>query len=141
MIRFKKIILVAFILISLALPAQSALGQLTVPHPFVDFSGIFGAFAPVCLNGALVLVITPVPLVLLFPYVPITPLVPVFKLWGPIPGATTVGNFAPGGLCLVPIPGPFGTVIIIPVPVIGTLVQIGTSLVPTPYVPIQFVPL
>jgi hypothetical protein len=131
-----KILLVLMICISVSTAAPIALAQTTVPHPFVDFSGIFLVFLPVCLNGALVVVATPIPILLLFPYVPITPIVPVFKLWGPIPGAATIGNFLPGGVCFVPVPGLFGTVVI-PVPTFGTLVQIGTSLVPQPFIPQQ----
>lgn len=131
-----KIIIVLLVVVSISIAAPMTLAQITLPHPFIDFSGIFIAFLPICVNGALVTVATPVPLVLLFPYVPITPIVPVFKLWGPIPGATTIGNFLPGGICFIPIPGPFGKVILFPLPVLGTLVQIGTTLVPTPYAPI-----
>lgn len=132
-----KIIFCLVLILFIAAAVPFAMAQLSFPHPFLDFSGIFVAFLPVCINGALVTVLVPVPIVVLFPYVPITPLVPVFKLWGPIPGAATAGSFLPGGLCLIPIPNPFGLKLFFPLPVLGTLVQIGTTLVPMPtYVPL-----
>ncbi len=129
--KIKKIIFCFLLSISLLSFSSNSLAQITVPKPFVDFSGIFVDFEPICINGALVVVVTPIPLLLLYPYVPISPIVPVFKLWGPIPGATTEGAFLPGGVCLLPSPtGP------IPIPVFGTLIQIGTTAGPTPFVPI-----
>ncbi len=126
---------------SLFLPAPKASAELicrSLPVPNCDFAGIFSLYKPVCTNGALVVVTTPITLVLLVPYVPlpIWPIVPVFKFAGPIPGSSTLGKFIPGGVCLVPTP--LG---IVPVGVMGTITQIGTSLEPTPYIPQQYGPI
>jgi hypothetical protein len=134
-----KLLKTTFISISIAavffagMPAAHA--QVTwIPHPFLDFAAKFVAAQPKCTNGLLVEVLAPGPLVLLLPFVPITPLVPIFKLWGPVPDAMSTGNFLPGGVCLTVKSG--GTVA---VPVMGMLVQIGTGAAPAPwYVPLPF---
>jgi hypothetical protein len=124
-------ILLIIILIAACRP-HTASAQVTLPHPFVDFSGLLSDFDPSCLNGALTVVLAPEPLILLMPYVPITPIVPVMKLWGPVTDASTLGNYLIGGVCLTST-----TLGIVEVPVTGTLVQIGTTAAPTPW----FVPL
>ena len=134
--KFYKIISCSFIYLILFVSGPTAFAQIGIPHPYVDFSGTFIGIQPVCLNGMLVEVVTPVPLLLLLPYAPVGPIEPIFKLWGPIPGAATIGNFLPGGVCLLPTFGLFGMVVV-PIPVMGMLVQIGTTLVPAPY----FVPI
>ncbi len=120
------------ILILLLSGFQSVSADVSIPHPFIDFSGIFADFDPECINGALVVVIVSmepfVPLLLLLPYEPISPIQPVFKSWGPILGASTLGNFQEGGACVVAVTG--GTITI---PVEGTIIQIGTSAEPTPW--------
>jgi hypothetical protein len=132
MIFSKKALSLFIFIFAFSLSAPKTSAQIGIPHPFVDFSAIFVSFDPYCINGALVTILAPTPLVLLMPYVPITPITPVFKFWGPVPGASTLGNFLPGGVCVTKASGG-----IVSVPVIGTLVQIGTSAVPTPW----FVPI
>lgn len=126
----KKLTLVLFLITGLFI-SHNSYAQISIPKPTVDFSGLLLDFDPHCLNGALVVVATPSPIVLLMPYVPITPIVPVFKLWGPIIYSSTAGNFLPGGVCLVQETGG-----VVSVPVLGTLIQIGTTAFPTPwYIP------
>ncbi len=97
------------------------------PIPICGFAGIYGVFKPECYEGALVTVYVPFKITLLFPDVPVTPIVPVGKLWGPITGASTKGNFILGlGQCTNPVTN-------VVTPVLGTLIQIGTSAVPTPW--------
>jgi hypothetical protein len=126
--NFKKLFITLIVIGSVLIPARKSFAQLTPPHPFVDFSGLFVAAEPICLNGILIEIITPIPFVLTLPYVPITPIFPVWKTGLPIPDASTLGSFLPGGVCLIPtLFGPF------PLPTMGTLVQIGNTYVPTPW--------
>jgi hypothetical protein len=134
MSKLFKIFAVLLALSFFVLPVFNASAKLVmwkVP-PRADFSGKFVAYKPVCTNGALVVVTTPATLLLLLPYhpIPFWPVVPYFKLWGPIPGVNTAGNFVPGGVCLVP--SPTG---VTPVPVMGTIYQIGTSAEPDGWIP------
>ena len=106
--------------------APKASAQLRCPlFPICTFTGKFLTFKPECTNGDLIEVRTPIPITLLAPFIPITPIVPVIKLWGPITDATAVGGFVFGGVC------EHGSEP--PTPVFGILIQIGTSAIPTPW--------
>lgn len=125
--RFLIPILLLFLFFVLITPT---LAIVTWPTP-IDTStddGLFIVFLPICYNGAVVLVESGIVLPLLFPYVPVTPIEPVFKWAGPIPGSDTGGLFYWGGVCFLINP----LHLLIPVPMLGTIIQIGTTELPTP---------
>ncbi|HEY4512382.1 MAG TPA: hypothetical protein VJH63_01825 [Candidatus Paceibacterota bacterium] len=109
---------------------SSTFAIVTWPTPIdtSDYDGLFIAMLPICYNGAVVLVESGIVLPLLLPYVPVSPIVPVFKFAGPIPDSDTGGKFFWGGVCFLINP----LHLTIPIPMLGTLIQIGTTLLPTP---------
>ncbi len=125
MMKINKILFISS-LIYLSACAVPAFATLTVPADGISsFSAEFEEVLPICENGTLHIIMSGEMLIILVPTVPISPIIPIVKLFGPIPYSDAKGSFFWSGTCYLP---PYDE----PMEVDATMIQIGTTLLPTP---------